>query len=91
MSSLPTTERVDVVVVRPDVDWSGALRSAAARGGPVVVDLGQVEQLDSSALGVLLAVHRDLGRGGAGLLLRGAGPRVQRVLRISGLGRLFGG
>jgi anti-anti-sigma factor len=88
--SLLRTELVDVVVLQPGADWPGALRAAAARGGPVVVDLGQVEQLDSAALGVLLAVHRDLGQAGAGLVLRGAGPRVQRTLRISGLGRLFG-
>ncbi len=72
-----------------DGDWQHALVEAASRGGPVVVDLGQVQVLDSAALGLLLSVHRRLRQHGSGLLLRNAGVGLERVLRISGLDQLF--
>ena len=70
-------------------DWREALSEAASRGTSVVVDLGQVEVLDSADLGLLLSVHRRLRDGGPGLVLRNVGTRVERVLRISGLSAQF--
>ncbi len=70
-------------------DWQLALREAASRGSTVVVELGQVEVLDSAELGQLLSVHRQLRQHGSGLVLRDAGARLERVLRISGLAQQF--
>ena len=60
----------DVLRVRPD---------------RVVVDLTQCASLDSAALHALLDAHRRLARRGAVLALRGLGPRLVRLLSLSGL------
>ena len=60
----------DVLRVRPD---------------RVVVDLSQCSRLDSAALRTLLDVHLRLARRGGVLVLRGLGPRLARLLTLSGL------
>lgn len=60
----------DVLRVRPD---------------RVVVDLSQCDSLDSAALHALLDVHLTLARRGGVLALRGLGPRLRRLLTLSGL------
>lgn len=76
-----------------DLAASTCLRAAVVEacneGLPVVVDLTDVTYLDSAALAVLVAAHRLLQADGCHLTLRGASSRVQRVLEITGLRRLF--
>ena len=55
----------------------------------VVVDLGGVTFFDTSALDVLLDAHRLGATTGACLSLRNVPEHVQRVLRITGMGRLL--
>ena len=54
----------------------------------VVVDLGEVEFLDSTALGVLIEARSRLANR-AGLILAAPGLETRRALQISGLDKLF--
>ena len=54
----------------------------------VVVDLGEVEFVDSTALGVLIETRTKLDKPG-GLLLAAPGLETRRALQISGLDKLF--
>ena len=67
---------------------SALLEAAAASPERIVVDLGEVEFVDSTALGVLIEARTKLDNRRAFLL---AAPRVEtkRALQISGLDRHF--
>ena len=67
----------------------GALAEACADAPErLVVDLGEVEFIDSTALGVLIETRTKLGNS-SGLLLAAPGLETQRALEISGLDKLF--
>jgi anti-sigma B factor antagonist len=55
----------------------------------IVVDLGEVEFIDSTALGVLIEARTKL-ENGRGFLLAAPGLETRRALQISGLDRHFG-
>ena len=54
----------------------------------IVVDLGEVEFVDSTALGVLIETRAKLDNRG-GFLLAAPGLETRRALQISGLDKLF--
>jgi anti-sigma B factor antagonist len=54
----------------------------------IVVDLGEVEFIDSTALGVLIETRTKL-KNRDGLLLAAPGLETRRALQISGLDKLF--
>jgi anti-sigma B factor antagonist len=54
----------------------------------IVVDLGEVEFIDSTALGILIETRTKLGNRD-GLLLAAPGLETRRALQISGLDQLF--
>jgi anti-anti-sigma factor len=60
-------------------------RAIMAGSTRIVVDLTQVEFLDSTALGVLIEARSKLGRDG--LRLAGAQIETRRTLQVSGLDR----
>jgi anti-sigma B factor antagonist len=73
-----------------DLYNADAVRAALADAltdGPrrLVVDLSQVEFIDSTALGVLIEARSKLGRGG--LALASPGAETRRALQVSGLDR----
>lgn len=79
------------VVLTGDLDVTSgpALRrqlEAAATSGArrIVVDLGELEFLDCSGLGLLLSAQEQLGRQGRELYLRRGRPAVQRVFGLTG-------
>ncbi|MEV7775775.1 STAS domain-containing protein [Kitasatospora sp. NPDC086791] len=82
-----------LVTARGDLDLCTApeLRrrlSAALRAyREVVLDLAGVEFMDCSGLGALVHAQNQADRLGARLILRGAGPRVLRLLKLTGLNR----
>jgi anti-sigma B factor antagonist len=55
----------------------------------IVVDLGAVEFIDSTALGVLIEARTKM-ENGRGFLLAAPGLETRRALQISGLDRHFG-
>ena len=66
-----------------------ALAEACAQAPErVVVDLGEVEFIDSTALGVLIETRTKLVNRG-GFLLAAPGLQTRRALEISGLDKLF--
>jgi anti-sigma B factor antagonist len=85
-----------VLTVRGEVDLASAPKLAAAmtelmdRGHThVAVDLGAVEFIDSSGLGVLVGSLRRLRDDGGDLVLRAASPPVTRILELTGLDGLL--
>lgn len=66
------------------------LEGAAAGGsGPVIVDLGHLEFLDSTGLRVLVHAQRQLTDDGREIALRPGPPAVQRLFELSRMDRLF--
>ncbi|MFC4534407.1 STAS domain-containing protein [Sphaerisporangium dianthi] len=57
--------------------------------GDMIVDLSDLEMIDSAGLGVLVGTHRRALRAGRRLVLRGVPPRVMRVLAITRLHRVL--
>ena len=55
----------------------------------IVVDMGAVTFLDSTALGILVGAHKRATARGATVALRNVPPLVERVLAITGLAQLF--
>ena len=55
----------------------------------LAVDLGQVEYLDSTALGVLIGALKRARDADGGLCLLNPPPRVQRVLEVTRLVKVF--
>jgi anti-sigma B factor antagonist len=66
------------------------LASLAARGvRTVIVDLDQLDFIDSSGLSVLIAGLKRLREGGGTLTIRSPSARAKRVFEIAGLTQLF--
>jgi anti-sigma B factor antagonist len=88
-----STRGADVVLaVAGDIDIHTApqvrdrLAGLASDGcTSVIVDLAEVTFLDSSALGALVAAHRDLAAVGGSLRLAAPQPHVRKVFRITRL------
>lgn len=83
-----------VVTVQPvgdlDLATSDDLRARLAEAATlsaylVVLDLAQVDFLDSTAVGVVVGAHKHLAATGRHLVLCHVGPVPARVLQITGL------
>jgi len=87
-------EGVPVVAVSGEVDlhavprFRSAMQDAVSRADSkrplVLVDLGEVEFIDSSGLGVLIGQHRELGDVGGELRVV-AGEAALKILRLTSL------
>jgi anti-anti-sigma factor len=75
------TDRLDLTCLAP----VQAALDAAVRLHPdrLVVDMARCVGIDAAGVALLLDVHRQLLRVGAGLTLRAPTPRLRRILRIS--------
>lgn len=63
-----------------------ALHAAVDAGeGDLFVNIGDVELLDATGLGVIVGAHRRAGRNGRRLVLREVPQRVERLLLITRL------
>ena len=91
-------EREDAAILRIrgdlDLSASAALRAClldevGLSGPPIVLDLGEVPFVDSTCLGVLIAVMRHMQGPRGGLRLAAAQPRVQRAFEIAALEQMF--
>jgi len=58
-------------------------------GRRILVDLTGVSFMDSTALGVLVGAGKTLQASGGQMVLVADDPRVQRVIEITGLARVF--
>jgi anti-sigma B factor antagonist len=57
--------------------------------GDVIVDLGAVDVVDATGLGLLVAAHRRVERLGRNLVLRHPLPPVVRILAVTRLSRIL--
>ena len=85
-----------VVALRGQLDLADAPDVAAelaaivaARGPSVIVDLTDLEFIDSSGLGVLVRTLRRTREGGGDLYLAAPQQQVRRLLHVTGLIRAF--
>jgi anti-anti-sigma factor len=67
--------------------YENALRQPGIKG--LEVDLGDVDYIDSSALGMLLLLKESAERGNAQLALTNCTGAVRRVLDVANFGKLF--
>jgi anti-anti-sigma factor len=89
-------ERGDtILVVRGDVDMATAsflwesVEHVLPDSERVIVDLSDVDFLDSSGLSVFVRAHRRLREAGGALVLRSPNPGVRRVLELTGLAQVL--
>jgi len=78
-------DRIDAAGAVPFKDQ--ILQLATGGDGRVILDLAEVNFLDSSGLGALVAIRRMLG--GRALDLRSPTPPVMRVLRLTRMDMVF--
>lgn len=79
--------RLDVTTV---ADVRLALHDAVDHGeGDLVINLGGVELIDATGLGVLVGAHRRAERCGRRLVLHAVPPRVLRLLTVTKLSRIL--
>jgi|GEM_PF-6868552 anti-anti-sigma factor len=83
------TQAATITVIGPlDVRSLTATRDEVYRhvtDHDTVLDLTRCEWLDGSALRMLVAATIAAQRGGHRLILRGCGPRVRRMLHVTGV------
>ncbi|MCK4342200.1 MAG: STAS domain-containing protein [Phycisphaerae bacterium] len=91
-----TASGVPLVSVRGEIDLRSSpilreslLESAAKLSGPLLIDLSEVSYMDSSGVGTLVFVKREIERSGRRLVLIGLQPRVRSVLEITHLDKFF--
>jgi anti-sigma B factor antagonist len=79
-------DRIDAAAA---IAFKEAMRNATDGGaGPVILDLGGVDFIDSSGLGSIVAVMKHLG-GARRLHLAGLLPNVDRVFRLTRMDSIF--
>ncbi len=76
-----------------DVESSGDLREALLgaldRSSTVVADLGGVQFMDSTGLGVLVGALKRCRAAGGDLVLRNPNAPLRKTMRVTGLDRVF--
>lgn len=79
---------VDVFVF-PDIKDTllGAVRAGHDR---IIIDLADVEYIDSSGLGVLVVTHKEARERGGRIAVVCPKPQLRRIFEITGLAKLFG-
>lgn len=72
-------------------DFRGCAAPLVARGfGRLLLDMSDVDFLDSTGLSAMLELQRQAAEAGGQVILRRPSPFVRRVLDLSGTGRVFG-
>lgn len=70
------------------IQFKDVFRTLTAGGGDVIVDLSDVEFLDSSGLGAIVAVYKALGEGRT-MALAGLQPPVAKVMTLTRMNAVF--
>src|SRR3954470_11452409 len=82
-----------VVALTGELDLAGAgalaeaLREGREAGGPLTIDLTELEFIDSSGLGALVRFHNAAQAAGFAYTLLAGPPQVHRAFMLSGLDR----
>lgn len=88
---LPLLRLAGDLDIEAAADLTETLKSVLADVGslPLVLDLTDVEFMDSSGLGVLVGAHKEAAAVGGQLILAAPHPRVAKILRITKLHKVF--
>lgn len=84
-----------LITVRGDIDAYGghalrdAITDALSIENDVVIDLSEVNFVDSAGVGVLVGAHRAAEKAGRRFAIRQPSHRVSVLLEVTGLNRLF--
>lgn len=70
-------------------EFRASYEGSVKKGVPVVVDMREVEYIDSSALGMLLMLREYLGDDKANITLEVRSPDVRNILKVSNFHQLF--
>jgi len=62
---------------------------AAVRGKELILFMDEVDYIDSSALGMLLVLHKDASERGISVVLANCQPFIQRALTTAYFDRMF--
>jgi len=65
-------------------------REVLEQGGPLTLDMGDVDFIDSTGIGALVELARAAEARGTGVLVSRSSARVTRVLEFSGLDQALG-
>ena len=64
-------------------------KKISAENPNVVIDLSNVNYIDSSGLGTLIAIQKDARFNGGSLSIVGASEQIKRVMKMTNLDKLF--
>lgn len=78
-------QRLDASIA---IQFKETFRALTADGGDVILDLSDVEFLDSSGLGAIVAVYKALGTG-RHMALAGLQPPVEKVMMLTRMNAVF--
>lgn len=70
-------------------DFRKASEEADSGVNSIVVDMGKVDYMDSSALGMLLVLRDKVGESNSAVQLKNAKPEVRKILEIANFDKLF--
>ncbi len=70
-------------------DFRKAYEGQVKTGAKVVVDMGSVDYMDSSALGMLLLLREYVGEGKADVRLTNSSGEIRNILEVSNFDQLF--
>ena len=70
-------------------EFRASFANTAGNGVAYVVDLSATEQLDSSAIGMLLLLRDHAGGDASDIEIRGASREVRKLLEVANFSRLF--
>ena len=84
--SISVTGRFDFGVHQ---DFRRATDEAGSDINSIVVDMSEVDYLDSSALGMLLVLRDKVGEKQSAVQIKGAKPEVKKILEIANFDKLF--
>lgn len=85
---LAVAGELDVTIVRDLEAWLAETGSTLAPGARFTIDLSGVTFCDASGLALLIDARRRTGPGGT-VVLDGPRPQLLRLLRVTGLDRVF--
>ena len=93
--SSSVADAVELVTLHGELDLAERqlltrqFEAIATRGRDVVIDMSDVTYLDSSAIGALVGLRRELSDRNAGLVLRMRRNAAYRLIEIAGLTAVF--
>ncbi len=70
-------------------DFRNASEQASSGVDTVIVDMGRVDYMDSSALGMLLVLRDKVGENKSAVRIKNSKPEVKKILEIANFDKLF--